>query len=358
MMNPLVQRLKLYGFALVQVDPRRPINPYAWELPGLQAVVTGQHWKGLVSQCLPFSKLSEAPVLARSGAVLEKLRKRQPKRPLIWCQTAFEKPPQGTFWRKLLHSKPLPFVVSKDPGWPLLWVPPHPVNPPDLMMPYPLKHPLLKRLRVFQKTYPEHRFWLEEDGELALQYNLFEAHQPQLNGWQRELDRCEGAVLKDMTEKLQSPHLVVTHRAETLEMFRMDMVRWWGKRFCLQRGQIPEIQAAFGRLLVLVTDTELRWAAPAFRGWPVVHLGGSTWQRKYRMLRVSEPREPGWCSHETLLGEASLMGERGMMRFHRSSYGWHYSLVDRLLPRLDAALEEVAACFPGRNALNVKSRLR
>ena len=65
-LDPLNQRLYLYRFAYVALDPLIALDPNRWALPHLQVIpgtVERQGWHRLLGRCRPFNNLANAAVI-------------------------------------------------------------------------------------------------------------------------------------------------------------------------------------------------------------------------------------------------------------------------------------------------------
>lgn len=344
MLGPLRQRLELYGFASVQIDPRQPLQPWQWQLQGLEAATRSLAWESLLFRCLPFSLNTNAPVISNSLAFLDRIRKKSPERWLIHCQTAFEKPLGRQSFRRLMIKKPLPFLHRMDAMTPLRWLPGLWHQKAVRITHYPRQHPQDLRLKTLQKRFPCHQFRCLEDGQLLVQLNLF--------GGKVQIPRGSGAAMsaldqavRSQTGALNGGWLIASGERQRLNWFRRDLVRIWRGRYDFWDGELPAYPSVQGSMLVLVSDADLKWGLPHVEGWPMLHLDGDVRTLAYRHARQVPANPPSWVSNVPVIGQASWRWQGKTFWFQKTKLGWGNPGTEALSLDLSTDFSELLACF-------------
>jgi len=343
-MGPLRQRLKFYGFACVQIDPRQPLQPWQWGLPGLQAVPRSAAWRTLLEFCQPFSMNTNAAVISNSLTFLRKIRQKSPVRWLIYCQTAFEKPPDRRTVRRLTVGKTLPFLHPNDACLPLFWLPGLAYGKGRQLKGYPMDHPTAKRLRELRERHPGHQIRCLENGLLAVQLNLFgPGFQPTPVG--NSDGNTPDAYLLRKTADLDGAWLVVSSQERQLSWFRRDLIRLWRGRYRFWDKRIPAYHSVKGSLVALITDEDLKWGLPNLLEWPMLHLNGNARVVAYRHARQVAMNPPRWVAVSPVLGAAVWRRRGRSWRFQKTAEGWCNPVSEEPTADLSEEFDDLLACF-------------
>lgn len=357
-MLPVTQRLELYGFAWVQVDPTRPIEPWRWGLGDLQKGHAGENWEFLFKNCKPFNPVSSLPVISPSLPWLKNLRAENPLRPLLFCQTAFES------WPRLGHVKALPIretfpFLNRDDAWrPLQWASLPEAHPQLVLDEYEQKHPREQLFQLLLEANPEGTQWFQEDGRIAIQQSLFGTTTALFN-WQK-LANTEALQqeVTDVLRTLSGSWLVCAMKRERWRYFSQDLCRHRRGQYFLREELVAPYKEMRGPLLVFAEHSSLRWGDLRCKGWPVIHLDGKSLEHHYRVLRVGESRMPSWNWDEPVRGSAHWVLGRKTFTFQLTDSGWRSPVTSEALPSAEGLLRELLDCFSLRKLPKTKSRLR
>ncbi len=328
-LNPLQQRLFLYGFAYVQLDPFHPIDENTWRIPGLQALIEPScfhGWCGVLGRCRTFSNDTLHPVISPSLRGLTRLRKRFPRRPLILCQTAYDPVIPPARLRSLVQGKYRVTNLLKrdDPLQPLYWIGsrPRPKGAEVLAWRGVQRHPY-ERLRMrLARERPQSHFWFQEDGRLLEQPSLFDRHPPKEPdaSFRACLDRFEELFRKRFSSFRGSAYLFSKHRAK-LAWIKRDCLRLMGRRIsCWSFPAMPDPQDPLTHF-ILIRDHQIRLTRLE-RNLPCFHLDGGDRRLRFRSYRVAERPDPRWVveSQPRTLAYHRVQGRE--LVFWLTSGGW------------------------------------
>lgn len=328
-LNPIQQRLFLYNFAYVQIDPFGSMDTTPWDLPGLQFIPPsgqGNEWRRLFSGLDPYSPVTHYPVISPSLAALRNIRRHQPTRRMIFCQTAFE-PVIST--KKLvrlngLNNKLARVLNEADPFRPLYYIGDWPNPDHSWFPPYRRfdRHPMARALKITRAANPESRFFVQEDGTLAQQCSLFSRTDPFEDDaeYRRERENFEHQFRTRIGE-LEAGAFVFARDKELLAWFRRDSTRLLGKRhYCWAFPQLPDHRDPLCHL-ILICDGDARFSnlEPRF---PQIHLDGGPRDLRYRQMRFITPGQPRWQSRVTPDAAAIFNGGEHQMIFYKTDHGW------------------------------------
>ncbi len=321
-LNPLLQRLLLYRFALVEFQPGTRLPRYRWGLPYLQQLQAHGAWATVLEEAAPFNPLGLVPVASPSLAALIQVRRRQPDRPLILCRPLFAPLPRSARMRALVRTvhQVARVLDPDDPFLPLRWSAPLPDQAGQFLSAWFDDHPYQKLAQLMRRRNPHSRFDFREDGHLLEQLNLFAEAQPMIvpRAIHDELHALERCVRTQLATPARC-RLVFASKEERLDWFRRDCLRSLPLRYrCLDFPSLPEPRDPLP-YLVLVHDARVRMRLlPA--GMPMFHLDGFSQDLRYRVARTCQGR-PGWLN-ESAGATAVYAVREGLFRFVQESRGW------------------------------------
>ena len=324
-LDPLAQRLLLYRFASVHLQPEARIEPLRWGLPYLQRLAGASgHWQHVFDGCLPFRELGEEPVISPSLSALLAVRKRQPRRPLIHCIPAFAKQAQTHKLAQL--PRRFHFLASlldpRDATQPLLWAGEMPRRLETRLLAYSeATHPLEKLRKWRQQANPHSLFTWQEDGQLLEQLG-FGSSPFLLNRPPALVQSLASLELKFSGQigRLQGTYYVFSSDWERLAWFQRDCLRLLPHRFrCLHYSEEPHPQDPFVHF-VLVHDPQvlMRRVRPE---WKVIHLEGDLRRFLFRACRQAQG-PPRWQYLGEVSVDATYPTPEGLFRFRREPSGW------------------------------------
>ena len=328
-LNPLQQRLFLYGFAYIKIDPFFPIDPEQWGQGSLQYLPASSRkasWRHLFCYCDLYQSHRASPVVSPSLKGLLELRRLFPRRPLIFCRTAFEPEPKSGALRRLWGPRGwLPRLLHAEDGIePLHWLAKRdygPFCPVRAYERFPM-HPLGMLWRRLKNRRPHSAFTIQEDGLIAEQPDLFH---PQKRfevpaGFERSRTQLD-ASLREQLESLRGRYRVFAQNREMLEWFRRDCVRLLGCRFrCRPFPYVPD-PADPHTHFVLVPDSRLRFQRLS-RGWGSLHLDGDRMRRYFREYRLSDSGAPSWWAESPVTARAQWRSSAGVLTFFKCRKAW------------------------------------
>lgn len=338
-LTPIVQRLRLYGFAVVMIHPACPIRPYRWGITELQAQGAHGPWAPLLAQCFPFRSLGLAPVISPSLRLLLKIRMTQPKRPLIYARSAFDADAPTHSLRKLITRNNLlsRATASGDGFYPLYWGPCPPATCGQTLMAYANieKHPLQDLAQWYQAQNPNLTVSHQEDGQPLLQLPLFEranlspVPEPLLVA-QRILD-C-----RFLEQYARLPHrcYIIANSPQWLAWFRNDCIRLLGPQICLWGYPQHPDEGDPLQHFILTTDRQIRFQTLQWR-YGILHLDGERRHHFYRSCRISSGHGHWVAASQAKVG-ATYNGGDALYQFVRTGDGW-YSAGDSQETREDAS---------------------
>lgn len=330
MLNPLQQKLFLYGLAVVQVEPTVNIHPETWGTPDLQAVqCSGKNWSRLLRYCAPFSPHCEFTVLSPSLTKLSQIRTRQPTRPLIYCQTAFEPLPTPKKLRPLLKRIPLlaQALQPSDPFTPLYWSQPHLGKLiGHLSTMYSITHPQQELLISFQKQHPNSKFFLQANGEIAEQQYLFEKppalHIPDEYQKKRKiLDQ----YFRGQVQLFKKPLYVFAKDKDRLNWFQRDCLRLLSHPIFFWRIPPTSLPENSSRHIILIHDPDIKFQHLLCGPTPL-HLDGNNQTIRYRNYRMGLKAPIEWVQPFTPKAKATLQIKGRQLSFCFTGKGWLSSL--------------------------------
>ncbi len=329
LLNPLLQRLYLYRFAYVQVDPGDPVSLTRWGIEGAQLAAVGagrSGWRGLFAACAPFSPVCSAPAISPSPALLRRIRRRQPLRPLILCRTAFEGFQNAPKLRPLVQplAKALDLTAPDDGVRPLFrlraW--PGPAGAPaEAFRRFP-DHPRRVWARLCVRLNPTSSFWRQEDGLVAEQLDLFNPAPRRLTPAALARDqRTFDAVFLAQFAGLEQSRWVFAADPALLCWFRCDCARLTSPRIpCWDFPLTPDPRAPRPGF-VLAGDADIRFARLS-AAFPTIHLDGGPRQWRYRAARQAPAGQRGWLTDAAPRAVARIMINRRRLVFWRTDQGW------------------------------------
>lgn len=352
MIHPIKARLKTYGFTWVQLDPRRPLEPWRWGLRSLQSQPCAGRWKSLLINCDSFERCSRKAVISPSLSWLEHLHKTNPQRPLIFCQTAYEPWPAKSRMKRLARGKPLPFLAQDDAVQPLFWLADHEPNLGLNATSWVNARLKQKVLRLWRKNHPKLDIWIQEDGLFAIQAALFHNNPRALKGESQLVNviRDQQQTLATELRTLRGPSLVCGSNQNALDAFSQSLRAVRRGSYYLSYGLPPPRAEAWGPVLYFLKDSAMRWGHVNLRGWPLVHIDGDARRRAFRALRVSTPALPLWFWPGSVLGQAVWRSQGGVHVFQKTCSGWRLPVVMRTLNSLNEQLRQLLACYYGMPA--------
>jgi len=329
MLNPLTQRLLLYRFAAVEIDPIHPVDLRAWDLARLQLAPLHRdraEWQRLLIGCERFSETELTPVISPSLVALTKLRRRQPTRPLIHCRTAFEPPASTDALRRLARADhPLALILSpSDAIASLRWISPRASRARTSLLAYdhPGKHPLELIRSHARRTAPSVGLEYREDGRLQVQDHLFEP----AGGIPLPSDLSARLALHEhvFTKQLADAHgrrYVFSAEADRLEWFRRDCRRLLSNRvFCWDFPEGPDPRDPLTHF-ILTHDSILR-----FQGLedevPELSLDGDPLCDEYRTARRPPRAQPTWLDPHPVDAGARITAGKSELRFVQRGEAW------------------------------------
>lgn len=323
-LTPVAQRLVLYRFAIVEVQPDHPIIPLGWGLPYLQALPTQRAWDRFLRFCAPFNALSQGPVISPSLAVLRKLRQHQPTRPLILVRPAHDTPVAPWLSRQLVRAyHPAASLTPADDAIdPLLWMTPCKPIPAFDMVAYHDKgaHPLIRLSGLMRKWNPQSSIYFREDGVPQEQLWLFaNYHQRDVPPKLTANIHSWAHKLKTRLQALEIHHYVFAKDLERLNWFRRDVLRTLPPKFrCVDFPYQPDPRDP-SIVFVCTRDAQIKLLnlAPL----PSIHLDGDPRTLAYREARMQQGR-PHWLSRCAPVCTARYPAPEGVMRFQGDASGW------------------------------------
>ena len=298
--GPLKQRLLLYGFAWLQVDPFMSNAVEMLGIKGLQLLETGpdaHHWRSLFAGADAYSQHSAYAVISPSLSTRKLIRATQPQRPLIYVQTAYASPPGPRALSALFGGRPqlARRLHPSDPFRPLrLYRSVSFKQPPELHLSYQEfpRHPMADFKDHAERVDPYSQFWAQEDGLILQQRSLFHAGRRLPDFLARSLPYYDQLFLQQIRDIPQGAYFLATDR-ETLDWFRSDCVRLLSKHYSCwdfpEQGDPRDPCVP----LILVHDALLEFAA-LDRDLPLIHLNGSERLFRFRALRKRNPQPPNW----------------------------------------------------------------
>ncbi|MDJ0836160.1 MAG: hypothetical protein QNK37_06550 [Acidobacteriota bacterium] len=330
MLDPLRQRLLLYRFAVVQLDPHLILEPEDWQLNRLQYLpgpYERHYWDQVLGRCESFRTLSNDPVISPSLSVLAKVRAERPDRPLIFCRTAFE----PTVSRHSTHHLPRPadpvtgMLQSGDPWLPLYRVALREQAPlPHIKAYHPSRpHPLARIHRAFQQYDPHALLTLREDGQSQAQSHLF--YRPVgpflLPGELMRLRHLHDHAFRKQLSDLRGRYYIFANKKEPLDWFRRDCKRLLPAHvFCWDYPEGPDPRDPLTHF-ILVPDAAIRFAVlnPKIHGFS---LDGDGHRDLYRLVRWPAVGDPDWFSDGQAEARAEYRVRGEVLTFHRNGRGW------------------------------------
>lgn len=338
-LSPIMQRLKLYGFATVMLHPRCKVNPQRWGILDLQALALQRPWQGLFSDCLDYRPLGLAPVISHSLQKLITIRHRQPLRPLIYARTAFAKETTANHLRKLVtYRNLLAHATAKDDCLqPLYWGPTIPSANGQTLLAYAhiQDHPLHERKLWYIKNTPGLAVVEQEDGQPLLQFPLFSGvpslKSPQhLETAQQILD-CR---FLEHYANLPAHCYILAEDKSRLLWFRQDCIRLLGPRVCLWNyPQHPDPRDPLQHF-ILTCDRQIRFDALQDH-FGILHLDGTHRHYLYRSARMTSGNAHWVAIHQSHTG-ATYHGGDALYQFVHNGQSW-YSTENARSPSADAS---------------------
>ncbi|CAM2067836.1 hypothetical protein SCOR_20825 [Sulfidibacter corallicola] len=308
LMNPLDMRLALHRFAWVQLDVRVPLFPWDWGLDAFEVVMPSRSapsWLSVLKRCRDVRPGSHRPVIGIDLKDLNRIRIREPSRPLVFLQTPFERAPPIRALRRLAGPSPFPGLCWEGDGLqPLYWLPARPTKIGDCLEAYRgmSVHPAARMKARLQATASNVTCWYGEAGELWVQPSL-------LSPWNllrvddlRENRQTLARRFRDELGDFEGAAWVLAASNDRLAWFRRDCLRVLGPRFrCVAFPDLPDPRDRQPHF-VMATDARIRFAD--LRRFPILHADGDAARRRYRHARavalgpgkwiaLSEPRRWG-----------------------------------------------------------------
>ena len=326
--SPILQRLLLYGFAYVQVDPEHSCGALAWRLAGLSFAGQNQKRPWPFFNGLAVNRADEAPLASSSLSVLKRARQLRPNRPLIYCQTPFEQwTPPNRLKRLLAWRRPVTSVLHpEDPFRPLLFMGPVPAGAKRLDAYRRFdEHPYRGLFSQAVARCPTSRFFVREDGSLAEQLDLF-APAP---AWRPNADFEKrrdlfAACFRQQIVNIESGAYLFARDRDRLEWFRRDCVRCLSRRTVVwDFPAMPDRDDPL-RHLMLVHDPLIRRGRLAPH-YPSLHLDGDAQSIRYRQARFPSQATPGWQSLTQARAKASVILDGCAFRFEQLDDDWFSS---------------------------------
>jgi len=329
-LNPLQQRLLLYGFAYVQLDPRQPTTVQDWGLPGLQLAPVGagaESWRRRLLGCTRWSETAAYPVASPAIALLRRIRRRQPWRPLILVRTAFESANLSRHLGALAWPRPdvAGFLTDGDAARPLRWLRAWPEPEGEMATAYAerAEHPRRAWARLCVRRRPQSRFLVCEDGSLLEQMALFGARsrlRPPA-GWRAASAAFDAAFIGQFAGRRGVCRVMAEDRA-SLAWFARDCRRLLGpSAHCWRWPHTPDARDPLTHF-ILTADRDIRFAAldPSA---PSFHLDGNASRRRYRAARIQRPAgELGWRAAAQPAARAHITMNAKRLTFWRTAEGW------------------------------------
>ena len=339
-LSPLEQRLALYGFAFVQVAPGTSIDPDTWGLPELQLLKPHKHgkeWKTIFGSCRKFDQSNRAPVISPSLTSLNRIRRQDPYRPLVFCQTAFQrKPKPQTLKRLQIKKSPVTRLLAGTDGtdalyWINHWPEPEPVWVEALKG--RTVHPLAALAQSQQTRNPHHQFWLREDGRLVEQLHLFHSYRPApkkevFSQERRNYDH----QFKKQYKCVTGLTYVFSKKANTLKWFARDCRRLLGNRVCC--WWYPALPDPGDPLIhfVLVKDSAIRFQQLPRPG-NQVHMDGNGNNLAFRHIRLQGKSSCNWKSNRVPSARAIYVLQGKALVFWETNLGWISQETCQLPPK-------------------------
>ena len=325
--NPLQQRLFLYRFALLHIDPIVGLCPQFLALPGLQYLRGNrdlEQWDRLLQGCYPFSELGDTAVISPSLTSLLRLRKYQPLRPLILCRTAFEPVKAKGYMNKLVRRcHPITWLLN-DATNPIYWLSPRGQSSVDRVQAYVgrSRHPLEVLARLLREYLPESLIITREDGLILEQGNLFVSRPPLCTPDHLARSRLKHEItFRDQFQQQSGACYLFSARSDRLDWFRRDCTRLLDARvFCWNYPEQPDPRDPLVHF-ILVPDAAIRFASlgPLL---PALHLDGTEKQLHYRAVRRSPGGRPRWMELERVDAFARFPSKQGSMLFYFRDNSW------------------------------------
>ena len=326
--GPLKQRLLLYGFAWLQVDPFMHGLVKTLGIEGLQLLESGpdaHHWRELFAGADRFSEHAAYAVASPSLSALKRIRSAQPQRPLIFIQTAYASPPGPRALAALFGSRPslARRLHPSDPFRPLkLYRGVAFKQKPQRHLAYREfpRHPMADFKDHAQRADPYSQFWAQEDGLVLQQPDLFQPCRRLPDFLARSLPFYDQLFLLQIDDIPCGAYILASER-EPLDWFRSDCVRLLGKHYVC--WDFPQQNDPRDPLipLILAHDALLEFAT-LDRDLPVIHLDGSERSFRFRQLRKRKPQPPIWRPDKTGDRIAGHMCCGYRLSFSHHQEGW------------------------------------
>lgn len=333
--QPLLhQRLDLYRFAYVMVDPIQLPCQRDWLLPRLTASVAND--EALAARLhLPTPMAGErGPILSSCIRRLHYWRNKDCLRPLILLRPAFEHTVAPHRLAGLARVPPIlgRMMFEHDAYTPLEWRRPMGAvaKTPEIQFSHKgEQHPLLMRYRALCKSYPYSTFTIQEDGRIAEQTSLasllsqrsicqpdhdaFEAYDQQ---WLKNYGHHQG-------------HCYVMSRSKAaLSWFARDSLRLLGPyAYRWFYPQEPDLRNS-GLNWILVQDHALRWTYLQ-RNIPVVQLDCDPSTTAFRQLRLMQGGRVRWRSSNMLVAKGLLQLGKQSILCQDVGRGWQLALSEQ-----------------------------
>lgn len=336
-MSPLEQRLRLYRFAYVQIDPTCPFEtPWLREAPQWVGPESRRTlWSQVLGSLPTVNFLASGPVVAPSPVLLAHVRRRQPDRPLILCQTPFEPVYAPSRLRSLIRVNHwIPSVLWRGDATDLLFWgrSPEAARTKQLSIFLNIRaHPLRALWHLLAQQVERwvlfDRFFLREDGHIEEQLPLFgrpsRISQNPADGVQLRYD----AAFKAAIEASLRRTYVFSSASESLAWFARDVVRLLPSSAHVRSFPhhpdpsdpqtffvtVRDSAIRFARLDGLYAQIHLDWntRSVAFRRYRMKAEGCTRWRclRATRAVEFLDIEGQRWCFHLTERGWQSHLGE-------------------------------------------------
>ncbi len=325
-LNPIQQRLFLYAFARVDLDPLNPSARSRWGLPGLQGCFVGSDapsWRQSLPPVQDFSSATTAPVISNSIGFLKDVRRRQPQRPLILARTAFEPLTKDQTLRSLISIRhPIAGLAHpSDPLKPLYMLGDVPGRLPRIQV-LDKPHPRAKALRDATISKPLSQFTPTEEGAILEQPWLFSPRgfwQPEARFWEMS-EMYDRQLLSELTT-LQKGAIFVAKDPELLAWMRRDCTRLLSKRYCC--WNFPEMPDPRDPLIhfIFATDRSLRFERLDKR-LQIRCLDGGFREQQYRAIRSQPANPPKWRHMGHAIAGAKMVYRGCGLFFYKNQEGW------------------------------------
>ena len=325
--NPIQQRLFLYRFAFLHLDPVVGLCPELLSLPGLQYLPGNrdlQQWDRLLQGCFPFTELGNGAVISPSLTALLRLRKYQPMRPLIFCCTAFEPLRSTSYLARLVRRcHPVTWLLH-DATDPLFWVSPRQEATVTRVEAYLGKspHPLKQLADLLRQHVPESLIIIREDGLLLEQGNLFVSRPPLQTPEKLVRSRINHeASFREQFSRHNGACYLFSSTGERLEWFRRDCTRLLDARvYCWNFPERPDPRDPLVHF-ILAPDAAIRFTSLDAR-LPGLHLDGTQRHFHYRETRRSGGGRPHWLERKRVEAYARFPSKQGSMLFYYCGKKW------------------------------------